>query len=83
MKVILMYRFMVARGIQLHKLAALEHSAYLSISQWQLGAHHVDLLWLDHQEVVVHVENLNLEELAGVHGRADQVNRDVARDAFN
>ena len=77
-----MYQFMVARGIQLHKLVALGHSACLSISQWQLGAHHVDLLQLDHQEVVVHAGNLNPEVLEAVHGHADQVNRDVARDAF-
>ena len=33
--------------------------------------------------MVVHAENLNLEELEGVHGHADRVNRDVAHDAFN
>ena len=74
---------MVARGIQLHKMATLEHSAYLSTSQWQLEVHHVDLLQLDRQEVVAHVENLSLMELEGVHDHADLVNKDVARDAFN
>ena len=74
---------MVTQGIQLHKLATLEHSAYLSISQWQLEVHHVDLLQLDRQEVVAHVENLSLKELEGVHDHVDQVNKDVARDAFN
>ena len=73
---------MVARGIQLHKMATLEHSAYLSISQWQLEVRHVDLLQLDRQEVVAHVENLSLKELEGVHDHADLVNKDVARDAF-
>ena len=81
--IILMYRFMEAQGIQFHKLATLEHSAYLSISQWQFEAHHVNPLQLDHQEVVVHVENLNLKELEGAHGHADQVNKGAARDAFN
>ena len=81
--IILMYRFMVARGIQLHKLATLEHSAYLSTSQWQLEVHHVDPLQLDRQGVVVHVGNLNLMELEGVHDHADQVNKDVAHDAFS
>ena len=80
---ILMYRFVVARGIQLHKMATLEHSAYLSTSQWQLEVHHVDPLQLDRQEVVVHVENLNLKELEGVHDHADQENKDVAHDAFS
>ena len=78
-----MYRFMVARGIQLHKMATLEHSAYLSTSQWQLEVHHVDLLQLDRQEVVAHVENLSLKELEGVHDHEDQVNKDVAHDAFS
>ena len=81
--IILMYQFMVARGNQLHKLATLEHSAYLSTSQWQLEVHHVDQLQPDRQEVVVHVENLNLKELEGVHDHADRVNKDVARDASN
>ena len=81
--IVIMYRFMVARGIQLHKLATLEHSAYLSTSQWQLEVHHVDPLQLDRQEVVVHVENLNLMELEVVHDHADQVNKDVAHDAFS
>ena len=32
---------------------------------------------------MVHVENLNLEELEEVHGHVDQVNKDVVHDAFN